>query len=774
MKVIYRNSIFVALCATSAERDAVKRAGFAWHPFPNDCRIGITGNCAGCKALLKKPAWWTRRLECAARLSAYADDDAKQALAKHLAAVKMSRATSADIDIPAPRGLSYLGYQKAGIVYMADREGTLLGDEQGTGKTIQVLGLINLDQSIKQVLVVCPATLRTNWAIKEAPKWLVNDSRKWNIHIVDEDAPVPARANFVVVHYNRVTIGFKRCDGPCGGEKRKTIPCPKCKGTGSGPKPPLLCDFCNGNKHIFCARCKGRGRYANTNVKVVESLHSRKWDLIVADESHFLKNIQAKRTKAILGDRYKKKPGLADIARKRLFLTGTPIPNRPFEIWPIASALAPETFGNMKAFMRRYCNGHEEWVSKTKKIWKFDGATNLEELQEKLRGACLLRRLKQDVLKELPAKRRQIIALPPTEEAKTLIAQEAEEWEKKFSSDMAIVEATAQIASESNDQQAWDAAAEKLKYIQKVAFMEMARIRRQLALVKVPTVIEYLDNMFEEGVDKIICFAHHKEVIHKIQEHFGKSAVSLFGETKMNDRQRAVDLFQDPKSPIKIFIGGIMAAGTGITLTASSNVVFAEEDWTPGTINQCEDRAHRVGQHSSVLVQHLVLDGSLDARMIQMIVEKQEIADRALDRSTDVAVGDEPALPRPDITIDDTPTTPVELWKKVALKEALIVIAQRREPTTDGPRGFSHFDNSICNSLANSRSTFSDKQAHLAIKFVTKYRHQLSQSNPHLAKQLGIFELPPEAKIPGFQRRESHTVLDKKQRELMNRLFPPG
>lgn len=739
IRITFRNGIYVAL-AGYEYREALKAAGFVWHLGKAECRTGPS-KCRACKAGLKT-AWWTWRSGAAARLSAYADPEATAALAKHIKSVEESRAVESNIQVPCNNGLAYLGYQKAGIAYLNEREGALLGDEPGVGKTIQILGLINLDKTLQNVLVICPATLRINWQ-REAKKWLVKDERQWVPYIVDSDVAVPEHANLVFIHYNRVSIGYRACKGECGGEKRKTLPCPACKGSGEGRKSNIVCPHCQGRKHVFCKSCNGRGKIPATNLHVIESIKKRKWDLIVADEAHFLKNIDAKRTRAILGDRYNNRAGLADLARKRIFMTGTPIPNRPVEIWPVISVLAPKEFGNFKSFAQRYCGGREEFIGKNKKVFKFDGASNLEELQERLRAHVMLRRLKADVLKDLPSKTRQVIPLVPTPEAKILIAQEMAEWERKFGEEMTLVQAAIDLSAERKDPNGYDQAVEKLKYIQRIAFIEMARVRREVAVVKIPSVIEHLEEMFGEGIPKIVCFAHHREVIEKIQTHFAKEAVAIYGDVKMADRQKAVDQFQDPKSSVKLFVGGIMAAGTGLTLTAASNVVFAELDWTPGVILQCEDRCHRISQKNSVLVQHLVLDGSLDARMAQMIVEKQEIADRALDKTTDVIIK---GVLAPRI---ENPVEAVPLWRKAALKEALIQLAMRRDPTYTDGHGFNAMDATIGQSMATQKGTLSDKQAHIANKLVEKYKRQVPDT---LTKQLGLYT-PPEIPKPQKQRR---------------------
>ena len=125
-------------------------------------------------------------------------------------------------------------------------------------------------------------------------------------------------------------------------------------------------------------------------------------------------------------------------------------------------------------------------------------------------------------------------------------------------------------------------------------------------------------------------FAHHHDVIEQIIAPFGDAAVKLTGEDTAVERQAAVDRFQtDPGCTL--FVGSITAAGLGLTLTASSHVVFAELDWVPGNMRQAEDRCHRIGQRDSVLVQYIVMEGSLDAQIAQQLVEKEEIIEQALD-----------------------------------------------------------------------------------------------------------------------------------------------
>ena len=121
------------------------------------------------------------------------------------------------------------------------------------------------------------------------------------------------------------------------------------------------------------------------------------------------------------------------------------------------------------------------------------------------------------------------------------------------------------------------------------------------------------------------------ELAKSLEKSFKAECVMVIGSTPLNRRAKAVKAFQEDLS-IKLFIGNIQAAGTGITLTASSHVVFAEISWVPGEIIQAYDRLRRIGQKYSVFIQYLVLKASMEARMIKTFVYKQAIIEKALDR----------------------------------------------------------------------------------------------------------------------------------------------
>jgi SWI/SNF-related matrix-associated actin-dependent regulator 1 of chromatin subfamily A len=334
----------------------------------------------------------------------------------------------------------------------------------------------------------------------------------------------------------------------------------------------------------------------------------------------------------------------------------------------------------------------------------------------------MVRRLKRDVLKELPPKRRQVICLPPNGSAGIVKREQVafQEYEGAIQARRAAME----MLSPSDDKEAYNSAVASLQEATDTAFTEMSSIRREVALAKVPAIIDHIESAYENGVPKIILFGHHREVCNAIYEHFGKCAVRLTGEdTKLSARQASVDRFQTDDS-CTLFVGSIKAAGVGHTLTAASLVIFAEIDWTPANITQAEDRAHRIGQNDHVLIQHLVLDGSIDARMAQMCVDKQNIADAALDNNTLVVV-ETPSGANGTVYAGKPAYPPISDEKRSAAHRAMEIVSGSCDGAlaTDG-LGFNKADSRIGKQLA-ALSRLSDGQAWLAVKLARKYQRQI-------------------------------------------------
>ena len=496
--------------------------------------------------------WWTSDVDSAEKVREYADEKALTALetmkTAKATALEASRATDADAEVPVPDGLSYLPYQRAGIVYAVDHRNCLLADEMGLGKTIQAIGLINAIPEIANVLVICPASLKLSWK-REMEKWL---TRSLTMGIINSEIPA---TDIVICNYDIV------------------------------------------KKHA-------------------EKLKSKTWDLMICDESHYLKNPKAQRTQSVLGGK-----DVSPIpATRKIFLTGTPVLNRPIELHPLLRALNVEWAKNWRQYVRRYCDGRE-----TRWGWDVSGASNTGELGEKLRSTLMIRREKSQVLAELPEKTHQLITLSPNGCA-AQIKKEQAAWEAHEEATKKHKEKIAKLRKEEKtDTEAYREAVQAMRQAALASFAEISKLRHETAVKKIPHAVELVTNAVEsEG--SIVVFSHHTDVLDGIVDGVrkaGYTAEKIDGSVPVEKRQQIVDDFQAGK--INVFVGSIKAAGVGITLTKSSHVIFAELDWTPATIAQAEDRCHRIGQKNNVLVQHIVFDGSIDAMIAKKLVEKEEI-----------------------------------------------------------------------------------------------------------------------------------------------------
>ena len=462
-----------------------------------------------------------------------------------------------ELDFPSKNEKQYFQFQKTAIKFIHERESVLLADEMGLGKTITVIGAINLDESLKKILIVCPLSIKSVWR-KELNGWMV---RKLSIGEATADYCPARRYDILILHY----------------------------------------DIAH---------------------KYSEVLRIIKWDLIVLDEAHYIKSRQSQRTKAIVGfyHRSMKKWTTEPIeARKKLLLTGTPIMNRPAELWPLVNYLDKKNFGRYDEFVETYCDTDPYYL-------RYDqeprGYSNREKLNRLLKSTVMIRRTKEEVLPELPKKLRTIMEVPATTRLqKEAVEQMSRAW-GKYGKDITALERKFKIAMTANNEIEYANAVQQLTKAYNIAFFEMSSVRHQIGLQKVPIVVDHLKDLLASE-QKIVVFAHHHDVIDEIKRQFPGS-VSLTGKTPSRDRADIVTRFQN-NPDVPLFIGNIDAAGMGITLNASSTAVFAELDWVPAKIDQAEDRLHRIGQISNVLVHHIVFEGSIDARMAQVIVEKQSI-----------------------------------------------------------------------------------------------------------------------------------------------------
>ena len=584
--------------------------------------------------------------------------------------IAASRAMDADIEIPVPEGKQYMPFQKAGIKFIIEHDNVLLADEMGVGKTIQTIGAINY-LGLDRILVIVPASLKLNWR-NEFEAWLTED---YPIHIVKDGKnwPYEGGRGIVIMNYDIL------------------------------------------KKHAA-------------------ALREYEWDMIIADEAHYLKNQRTQRAKYLAGHRdkvvdengysvkdergkVKYEQKIAPIAAKRrVLLTGTPLTARPKDLFALLNYLDSLNWPNFFKFCMRYSDAHHNGYG-----WDFSGASNLDELQQRLRSTIMVRRLKKDVLSELPAKRRQTIVF----EASSRAEKEALKAEAELREELEKV-------------------IDDLDGGKGFAFEEISKIRHQTAMAKLPKVIEQVKDMLENG-EPLVVFGHHRDVVGGIRDALaedGHKCVLIDGGTPAQARQDSVDAFQNGEADV--FVGTMGAAGVGLTLTRASNAIFAEIDWTPATLSQSEDRLHRIGAEHPVNIYHLVLDGSIDARIAEVVVAKQEIFEATLDRKPeDVAAGDDVpsismvevvAKPKPEIRkLESSERERIEVENKHMDKDvvgALKEFAHRLDDLNPdnalkrNDMGYNRMDGNFGRVLAQAEF-WSPKMERAAFKMLRKYRRQL-------------------------------------------------
>lgn len=330
---------------------------------------------------------------------------------------------------------------------------------------------------------------------------------------------------------------------------------------------------------------------------------------VIGDEAHYIKNSKSNRSKA-----FKK---LCKKTESIILLTGTPVLNRPIELYPLVNLLAPHEFSNYIAYGKRYCSGHRKEIITRggikRLVWDFTGQSHLNELNQKLQNTVMIRRLKKDVLKDLPPKQYAVVPVEISNQDAYIKAENA------FISWLAE-----QVRKGVYDRKRLNSA------LKAEALVKINYLKQITAYGKLNVAVDWIRD-FLESEEKLVVFAHHRDLINRIAKQFPGCAV-IAGDTK--NRMNEVDRFQnDPKC--RLFIGSIQAAGVGLTLTASSNVAFLEYPWRPADFDQAVDRLHRIGQKFSVTAWCLIanVDGikTIDEKIISILQKKRKTVDAIID-----------------------------------------------------------------------------------------------------------------------------------------------
>jgi SWI/SNF-related matrix-associated actin-dependent regulator of chromatin subfamily A-like protein 1 len=322
--------------------------------------------------------------------------------------------------------------------------------------------------------------------------------------------------------------------------------------------------------------------------KYEKFLSKHKHDLVILDESHYIKN-----TKSI---RYKMVKKLFKKTKHRLLLSGTPINNRPMEFYSQLNFLRPDLFKSKERFGLRYCDAQENTYGRG---FIYDGASNLRELYSKI-NSFYIRRNKKEVLTELPEKTRTLLEID-------LSAEKRREYNKLFK----------EVAEEG------------------LSLAGITQLKQLLAKNKIAKVEEFIASLIEEDNDrKVIVFSQYKETQDMLLKMFPKQTSSILAGHSPLRRQKEVEEFQ--KDPSKrVFVGSTLAAGVGITLTAADVVIFLDLMWSPSHHDQGEDRALRIGQKNHVNVYYFLAHNTIENGLWADLEKKREIISETTEEDPD-------------------------------------------------------------------------------------------------------------------------------------------
>jgi SWI/SNF-related matrix-associated actin-dependent regulator of chromatin subfamily A-like protein 1 len=344
-------------------------------------------------------------------------------------------------------------------------------------------------------------------------------------------------------------------------------------------------------------------------VRKIDDFKDYRFDTIVVDESQYLKNPKSKRFKHISA-------WLSSASKSLLLLSGTPATNCVRDLYAQLHILYPKFFDNYYEFTIRYCKGHQARFG-----WDDRGVSNVGELQFIL-SKMMIRRIKRDVLNDLPSKRRMKLYLEValTRKMKTQNSQ------------------LNKIFAEMNKIQEIEDTPERLKKTLNKMLYLISSMFTELSHVKKKVLIEYFrENVFE---DKFIIFAHHQHVLDALEELFkdcGTGYIRIDGSTKMEERQRLVDLFIDcEQKDIRVALLSLKACSTGLNFTPVSKMFFAEMLWEQATLLQAEDRINRIGCTSKCEYVYFICEKTIDERVFSNVTKKFKIIENLIDGGNNV------------------------------------------------------------------------------------------------------------------------------------------
>jgi len=464
--------------------------------------------------------------------------------------------------------------------------------------------------------------------------------------------------------------------------------------------------------------------------------------VILADEAHNLKSGKAKRTQAFraLSESVRNKNGRAWL------LTATPLLNRPPELWTVlnAAGLAQEAFGSYKGFLK-------EFNARPKHFGGYDFGAPSEGVDERLRRV-MLRRMRQEVLPELPTKTWQAVDVDV--DVRSLKECDA---------------ALAEVGGV-------DSIVQALAKGEKLEFATLSKAREALSRAKIPAAVKLVEE-YEEASEPVLVFSAFVAATEVIGAREGWETIT--GETSSEERTRIEDRFQ--RGELKGIAATIRAAGVAITLTRAAHAIFVDREWNPALNSQAEDRICRIGQDRGCLIKILRSSHPIDQRIDEVVLGKQRMIEGSVDAARtnegsdvrETLAQNEEAVklagleekedePAPSRSRRRAWKTPMESWAA----DGLLTLASLDgdHAAKDNGVGFSKTDTDVGHSLAAQLPMLTERQWQLAVTIATRYRRQLGTPPEELIEKLS--KTFPCIISPNTVRRSSPYEDEQEEREF--------
>ena len=418
-------------------------------------------------------------------------------------------------------------FQAESVRKMICKSGTLLADEQGLGKTLQLITVIDKRPDLRPCVIVCPAHLKHNWK-NEFAKW-----SKTEPVILNTRTPYNPFANVLIINYEIIQYWAQ-----------------------------YLTDL--GTKLVIC------------------------------DEAHRIKNRSAASTQAVL------KLGDNPV---RIMATGTPLVNNPENVWALVNAINPNILPGYTYFTSYFCVVNrvpiyykgKPLIKFGKKMMRtvFTGSKNLAILNTTLASSVMIRRTKEQVLPQLPAKTKTILPIDV-----------GLDKENKEAIDLILEADNVKVANDA-----------------------YAKLYKELGTAKVEPAIQWISDFLSSSNEKLVVAGWHRDVTTAIYEKFKDDAVLIIGG--VTDKEQKIRKFVEGDK--RILIGNIKAAGTGLTLTAARTMLFVELPMTAADLNQMMDRIHRIGQANQCNYYYLIGKGTLEEKILGLLDRKTDMAKQVVD-----------------------------------------------------------------------------------------------------------------------------------------------